>query len=66
MNPTECFPSLAGYDPNDPYGEKKAAQEKAAAEARAQRASARKATNGGGDLDLLSAGISKVRKSAKF
>lgn len=67
INPTECFPSLAGYDPNDSNGEKKAAQEKAAAEARAQRASARKAATGGGALDdLLSAGISKMRKSAKF
>jgi Zinc-binding len=66
VDPKDCFPSLAGYDPNDPFGEKKAAQEKAAAEARAQRASARKASIGGRDLDLLSVGITKMKKSAKF
>ena len=50
--PTDCFDELAGFDPNDPKGEKKAAADKAAA------AKAKKKKSTTADLDsLLDAGL---------
>ena len=59
---TDCFPELAGWDPNDPDGTKAAAAEKAAA---AKKAKAKK-KNDVADLDsLLDAGLAKGKKKKK-
>ena len=57
---TQCFSELAGFDPNDPKGEKAAA----AAKASGAKKTTKKKTGGGiGDLDaLLDAGLSKGKK----
>ena len=57
--PEECFPELAGWDPNDPDGTKAAAASKASA----AKKPAKKKKNDAGDLDaLLDAGLSKGKK----
>ena len=54
------FAELAGFDPNDPKGEKAAAKEK---EAAAKKAAAKKKKAATADLDdLLNAGLSKGKK----
>lgn len=62
-DPTRCFPELAGYDPNDPKGEKAAAKAKQEAAAKKKK----KAAKGGmDDLDaLLDAGLSMGKKKKK-
>lgn len=61
----QCFPTaLADFDPTDPNGDKKAAQERAASEAAAKRKSKRASVTGGG-LDLLDAGLGSIKKSGK-
>lgn len=58
-DPTKCFPELAGYDPNDPKGEKAAAATMSASTTK-KSTKAKKATE---DLDsLLDAGLKKGKK----
>eukprot|EP00980_Cylindrotheca_fusiformis_P030193 scaffold24531_cov122-Cylindrotheca_fusiformis.AAC.2 len=59
---TQCFPELAGYDPNDPKGEKAAA---AAAKAAAEKKKKANKKNEGGLDDLLNAGLAKTKKGKK-
>jgi hypothetical protein len=54
-DPVSCFAQLAGFDPNDPKGEKAAAAEKAKKLAAAKKKKAK--ANAGGLDDLLSAGL---------
>ena len=59
VDPLQCFPLLADYDPNDPKGLKKAAEEAKKKEAMKKK----KTKNVDDDLDsLLSAGLSKGKK----
>mmetsp|Transcript_441 Transcript_441/g.616 ORF Transcript_441/g.616 Transcript_441/m.616 type:complete len:133 (+) Transcript_441:234-632(+) len=59
-DPVTCFTQLAGFDPNDPKGEKAAAAD-AAKKATATKKKKAKAV--GADLDdLLSAGLKKTSK----
>mmetsp|Transcript_9367 Transcript_9367/g.22765 ORF Transcript_9367/g.22765 Transcript_9367/m.22765 type:complete len:134 (-) Transcript_9367:715-1116(-) len=59
-DPTRCFPELAGFDPNDPKGEKAAAKAK---EDAAKKKKKKGAAGGMDDLDaLLSAGLKKGKK----
>eukprot|EP00529_Nitzschia_sp_RCC80_P042095 CAMPEP_0113492150 /NCGR_PEP_ID=MMETSP0014_2-20120614/27923_1 /TAXON_ID=2857 /ORGANISM="Nitzschia sp." /LENGTH=134 /DNA_ID=CAMNT_0000385963 /DNA_START=157 /DNA_END=561 /DNA_ORIENTATION=- /assembly_acc=CAM_ASM_000159 len=61
QTPEKCFAELAGFDPNDPKGEKAAAKEKA--EAAKKAATKKKKAGGGADLDdLLNAGLAKGKK----
>ena len=56
-DPTSCFPCLAGFDPNDPKGLKKAAEDKAKV---TKKKSSKKADT---SLDsLLDAGLIKSKK----
>lgn len=55
----QCLPDLAGYDPNDPKGEKAAAMAK---EAAATQAKAAKKKDDGALDDLLNAGLKKAKK----
>lgn len=58
-DPASCFPSLAGFDPNDPKGEK------AAAASKAKTVSKKKKKNEVDDLDgLLDVGL-KTGKGKK-
>jgi hypothetical protein len=57
-NPTECFDSMAGYDPTDPKGLKKIAAEAALAETKPKP----KKKVVVGVEDMLSAGLSKGKK----
>ena len=61
-DPVACFPCLAGFDPNDPKGEKKAAAE--AQKKAAKKKSSKKSNNA--DLDsLLDAGLAKTKTKKK-
>lgn len=57
----QCIPDLAGFDPNDPKGEKAAAKAKEVAAAKAKK-SKKKDDNMD---DLLSAGLSAGKKGKK-
>eukprot|EP00533_Pseudo-nitzschia_delicatissima_P011090 CAMPEP_0116093476 /NCGR_PEP_ID=MMETSP0327-20121206/8618_1 /TAXON_ID=44447 /ORGANISM="Pseudo-nitzschia delicatissima, Strain B596" /LENGTH=135 /DNA_ID=CAMNT_0003585015 /DNA_START=56 /DNA_END=463 /DNA_ORIENTATION=- len=61
-DPTRCFPELAGYDPNDPKGEKAAAKAKQDAAIKKKKKSA---TSMDPMDDLLSAGLSKGKGKKK-
>ena len=58
INPTDCFDQLAGFDPDDPKGLKKAAAAVAAPKAAAKP----KKKKDEGFEDLLSAGLGKGKK----
>ena len=56
-DPSSCFPQLAGFDPNDPKGEK------AAAAAKAKGSTVKKKSKKQEDsLDLLEIGLTKGKK----
>lgn len=59
----QCLPDLAGFDPDDPKGEKAAAKEKADADAKAKKEAKKK--NDAGLDDLLNAGLSVGNKKGK-
>mmetsp|Transcript_9458 Transcript_9458/g.22309 ORF Transcript_9458/g.22309 Transcript_9458/m.22309 type:complete len:140 (+) Transcript_9458:61-480(+) len=59
----QCLPDLAGFDPNDPKGEKAAAAK--AKEAAAAKTKKAKKKNDAGLDDLLSAGLSATKKKGK-
>ncbi|KAL7574617.1 hypothetical protein ACA910_002969 [Epithemia clementina (nom. ined.)] len=63
-SPTACFPELLkDFDPNDPLGEKKAAELKAAAAQAAAVPVKKKVVKKNDDLDsLLDAGLTKGKK----
>lgn len=56
-DPASCFPQLAGFDPNDPKGEKAAAQ-KAAPATTVKKTKKKKEDT----LDLLEVGLTKGKK----
>mmetsp|Transcript_19212 Transcript_19212/g.31911 ORF Transcript_19212/g.31911 Transcript_19212/m.31911 type:complete len:140 (-) Transcript_19212:115-534(-) len=56
--PEACFTSLKGFDPDDPKGLKKAAEEAKLAAAAAAKKSLRNSKKGGPAVDLLSLGLS--------
>ena len=59
--PWDCFDSLVGFDPADPEGTKKAAAAKATGPVKPKKKKA-----GGDDLlDLLDAGLKKVKGKKK-
>jgi hypothetical protein len=61
-DPAACFDQLVGFDPNDPKGEKKAAEDAA----KKQAAAAKKKANDAANLDLLlDAGLSSGKSAKK-
>merc|ERR1711862_800528 len=62
-DPVSCFPCLAGFDPNDPKGEKKKNDDKNSTTTVLKKKSSKKSNNAA-DLDsLLDAGLSISSKS---
>jgi hypothetical protein len=59
----QCLPDLAGFDPNDPKGEKAAAKAKQEAAAAKKKQATKK--NDAGLDDLLSAGLTTTKKKGK-
>lgn len=57
-DPASCFPQLAGFDPNDPKGEKAAAAKKEASAATVKKSKKKKEDS----LDLLEIGLTKGKK----